>query len=64
MAGTYRAVAERTGARVIVDTSKMPGEAALLSHLDGVTFPSNPSASFGKAISWRRAALPRQARRH
>ncbi|HZN75879.1 MAG TPA: sulfotransferase [Micromonosporaceae bacterium] len=34
---TYHAVAERMAARVIVDTSKMPGEAALLPHLDGVT---------------------------
>lgn len=33
----YRAIAERSESRVIVDTSKMPGEAALLSYLDGVT---------------------------
>ncbi|MEV6773540.1 sulfotransferase [Nocardia sp. NPDC051030] len=33
----YQAVAERSGARVIVDSSKMPGEAALLPHLEGVT---------------------------
>jgi hypothetical protein len=37
MTTIYRAVAERTGARVIVDTTKIPGEAALLPHLDGVT---------------------------
>jgi hypothetical protein len=37
MTSVYRAVAERTGARVIVDTTKIPGEAALLPHLDGVT---------------------------
>jgi hypothetical protein len=36
MAQTYQAIAERTGARVIVDTTKIPGEAALLSHLPGV----------------------------
>lgn len=36
MAATYRAIAERTGARVVVDTSKMPGEAALLPHLPGI----------------------------
>jgi hypothetical protein len=36
MTATYHAIAERTGARVIVDTSKMPGEAALLPHLAGV----------------------------
>lgn len=33
MTRTYQAVAERTGARVIVDSTKIPGEAALLSHL-------------------------------
>lgn len=37
MALTYRAIAERTDARVIVDTTKIPGEAALLAHLEGVT---------------------------
>ena len=37
MTSVYRAVAERTGARVIVDTTKIPGEAALLPYLDGVT---------------------------
>jgi hypothetical protein len=33
---TYRAIADRTGARVIVDTTKIPGEAALLPRLDGL----------------------------
>jgi hypothetical protein len=37
MTRVYHALAALTGARVIVDTSKMPGEAALLPHLDGVT---------------------------
>ncbi|MFB9677178.1 sulfotransferase [Streptosporangium vulgare] len=37
MTRTYRAVAALTGARVLVDTTKIPGEAALLSHLEGVT---------------------------
>lgn len=37
MARTYHAIAEQSGARVIVDTTKIPGEAALLPHLDGVT---------------------------
>ncbi|HEY7144528.1 MAG TPA: sulfotransferase [Streptosporangiaceae bacterium] len=37
MTGVYHAVAEQTGARVIVDTTKIPGEAALLPHLPGVT---------------------------
>jgi hypothetical protein len=36
MASVYRAIAERTAARVIVDTTKIPGEAALLPRLDGV----------------------------
>ena len=36
MARTYRAIAERTGSRVIVDSTKMPGEAALLSRVDGI----------------------------
>ncbi len=35
MTQVYRAIAERSGARVIVDTSKMPGEAALLAALGG-----------------------------
>jgi len=37
MTRTYHAAAERMGARVIVDTTKIPGEAALLPHLEGVT---------------------------
>jgi hypothetical protein len=37
MARTYRAVADLTGARVIVDTSKVAGEAALLPWVDGIT---------------------------
>jgi len=37
MARTYHAVADLVGARVIVDTTKIPGEAALLPHLEGVT---------------------------
>lgn len=36
MSQTYRAIAERSGASVLVDTSKIPGEAALLPYLDGV----------------------------
>ncbi len=36
MSQTYHAIAERSGATVIVDTSKIPGEAALLPYLDGV----------------------------
>jgi hypothetical protein len=37
LARTYRAVADLTGARVIVDTSKVVGEAALLQWVEGVT---------------------------
>ncbi|MEU2615706.1 sulfotransferase domain-containing protein [Micromonospora sp. NPDC007271] len=37
MGAVYRGVAERTGARVIVDSTKIPGEAALLPHVPGVT---------------------------
>lgn len=37
MTRTYHAVAERMAARVIVDTTKIPGEAALLPYLDGIT---------------------------
>jgi hypothetical protein len=36
MARAYRTVAEVTGCRVVVDSGKMPAEAALLSRLDGV----------------------------
>ena len=59
MTQTYRALAELTGARVIVDTTKIPGEAALLPHLDGVApyyvhLVRDPRAT---AESWR---LPKQ----
>jgi len=37
MTRVYHALAAMSGARVIVDTSKMPGEAALLARLEGVT---------------------------
>ncbi len=37
MTRTYRAAADRMGADVIVDTTKIPGEAALLPYLDGIT---------------------------
>jgi len=36
MTAVYRAAAERTGARVLVDTTKIPGEAALLQHVEGI----------------------------
>lgn len=37
MTQVYQAVAKRTESRVIVDTTKIPGESALLEHLDGIT---------------------------
>jgi hypothetical protein len=36
MTRVYHAIAERTGAQVIVDTTKIGGEAALLPRLDGI----------------------------
>jgi hypothetical protein len=36
MTRTYQAIAERTGAGVIVDSTKIAGEAALLAHMAGV----------------------------
>lgn len=36
MARVYRAIAEVTGCRVIVDSTKIPGEAALLPHVEGI----------------------------
>ncbi|HEX7838698.1 MAG TPA: hypothetical protein VF469_14580, partial [Kofleriaceae bacterium] len=36
MARTYRAIAEITGAKVIVDSTKIPGEAALLPSVEGI----------------------------
>jgi len=37
MTQVYRGIAERAGARVIVDTTKIPGEAALVEHMPGLT---------------------------
>jgi hypothetical protein len=36
MARVYRAIADATGCRVIVDSTKIPGEAALLPQVDGI----------------------------
>ncbi|WP_084654660.1 sulfotransferase [Nocardia altamirensis] len=36
MTDVYHAIAARRSARVIVDTTKIPGESALLEHLDGI----------------------------
>jgi sulfotransferase family protein len=37
MAATYHAIAQRTGASVLVDTTKIVGEAALTAHMAGIT---------------------------
>jgi hypothetical protein len=55
MTRTYHGIAERTGASVLVDSTKIPGEAALLPHLPGVTpyyihLVRDPRAAAG---SWR-----------
>lgn len=55
MTCTYQAIAGRTGARVIVDSTKIPGEAALLQHMAGLTpyyvhLVRDPRAA---AESWR-----------
>jgi hypothetical protein len=55
MTRTYQAIAHRTGARVIVDSTKIPGEAALVRHMTGLTpyylhLVRDPRAA---AESWR-----------
>jgi hypothetical protein len=56
LAATYRAVAERTGATVIVDSSKYAADAALLTHLPGLTpaFLHLVRDPRGVAHSWQR----------
>jgi hypothetical protein len=53
---TYRAIAEENGARVVVDSTKHPAVAALLSRLDGVRpyFVHLVRDPRGVAHSWRR----------
>lgn len=69
---TYRATAEVTGARVIVDSSKRPSDAAALHLVDGISpyivhLVRDPRAV---AYSWRRRkahldrAAPEEMRRH
>ncbi len=36
MTATLRSIADRTGSDLVVDTTKIPGESALLPHLDGI----------------------------
>ncbi len=55
MSRTYSAVAEQTGARILVDTTKISGEAALLPHLAGVNpyFVHLVRDPVAVASSWR-----------
>jgi Sulfotransferase family len=58
MARTYQTAAKLTGARVIVDTNKIPGESALLSHVDGVEpyfvhLVRDPRAVAGSWSGWK-----------
>ena len=58
MALTYHKIAELRGARVIVDTNKIPGESALLSHVDGVEpyfvhLVRDPRAVSGSWSGWK-----------
>ena len=55
MATTLAAIAERDGARLIVDTTKIPGESALLPHVDGVEpyFVHLVRDPVATAASWR-----------
>jgi Sulfotransferase family len=58
MARTYRTVARLMDARVIVDTNKIPGESALLPHVDGVQpyfvhLVRDPRAVSGSWAVWK-----------
>lgn len=55
MTAVYRAVAERTGTRVLVDTTKIPGEASLLPRLPGIrtVFVHLVRDPFAVSNSWR-----------
>jgi len=54
LAATYRAISARTGAEVIVDSSKYAADAALLTHLDGIrpAFVHLVRDPRGVALSW------------
>jgi hypothetical protein len=52
MTATYHAIAERTGARVIVDTTKIPGEAALLPRLPGIATYFVHLVRDPRAVAW------------
>jgi Sulfotransferase family len=66
MTTTYRTIAEVTGARVLVDTTKIPGESALLAHLDGVGpyyvhLVRDPRAVAQSWSHWKQYAYPMSA---
>ena len=68
MALTYRTAAELMDARVIVDTNKIPGESALLPHLDGVEpyfvhLVRDPRAVAGSWSGWKQYAYPMSSAR-
>jgi hypothetical protein len=56
LAATYHAIAQQTGARLIVDSSKFASDAALLSHLDGIepAYVHLVRDPRGVALSWLR----------
>ncbi len=65
---TYRTTAEVVGARVLVDTTKIPGEAALLAHLDGVRpyyvhLVRDPRAVAQSWSHWKDYAFPMSSTR-
>jgi hypothetical protein len=68
MARTYQTVAKLTDARVIVDTIKIPGESALLPHIDGVEpyfvhLVRDPRAVAGSWSGWKDYAYPMSSSR-
>ncbi len=68
MALTYHAAARIMDARVIVDTNKIPGESALLPHLDGVEpyfvhLVRDPRAVAGSWSDWKQYAYPMSSSR-
>jgi hypothetical protein len=68
LATTLHTAAELTGARVVVDTTKIPGESALLPHLDGVApyyihLVRDPRAVAQSWSHWKQYAYPLSATR-
>jgi Sulfotransferase family len=68
MSTTYHAAAEATGSRVLVDTTKIPGESALLPHLRDVDpyfvhLVRDPRAVAQSWSHWKDYAFPMSASR-